>query len=193
MLSDRERFLAAVYNGPLLKADAIVVLCGEDAEERALFAAQLFRQGAAPTILCTGGLHDPPRCLNAERVSGLLMGMAINPPVIKVEPSAMNTHEQSVHVIADAEVNGWKSLLLVASAYHVPRAMLTFIREIGARDIRVVAVPASHLGWWASPPGMTQTRLELLGVDLAKVEEYTEHCATWAEGLDYLKRWDAGK
>ena len=191
MISDRERFLAAVYTGPLLRADAIVVLCGEDAAERANAAAELFRQGAAERIICTGGLHDGVRCVDAEHVSGLLMGAhAISPDRITVEFASLNTHEQAEHVIEMAVTNEWKSLLLVASAYHLPRAVLTFIESIGGRDIRVVGVPAAQLSWFTPPPGMTQTRLELLGVDLAKVEEYAEHCATWTEGLDHLKRWD---
>ena len=190
MESERERFLAACYTGPLLRADAIIVLAGEDAAERGNAAAELFRQDAAPVIVCTGGLHDPPRRVDGAHLAGSLMARGIAPDRIIVEPSTMDTHQQAVTEVERAELNEWRTLLLIASAYHLPRALLTFIKAIGERPIRVIPVPAAQLPWWASPPGMSETRIHLLTSDLAKVDQYAEHCATFAEGLAYLKRWD---
>ena len=190
MVSAREQFLAAVYTGPLHKADAIVVLCGEDAEQRALAATELFRQGAAPLIVCSGGVDGEPRWMDGERVSGLLMARSVPPKALIVEHGSQNTHEQAVNLIEMAEANDWHRLCIVASAYHLPRAMLTFIKAIGKRPIHVVAVPASQLTWWGTPPGMVVTRLELFNAEMAKVEEYGDHCATWAEGLAYIERFE---
>jgi len=190
MVSAREQFLAAVYTGPLHKADAIVVLCGEDAEQRALAATELFRQGAAPLIVCSGGVDGEPRWMDGERVSGLLMARSVPPKALIVEHGSQNTHEQAVNLIEMAEANDWHRLCIVASAYHIPRAMLTFIKAIGKRPIHVVAVPASQLTWWGTPPGMVVTRLELFNAEMAKVEEYGDHCATWAEGLAYVERFE---
>jgi len=190
MVSPREQFLAAVYTGPLHKADAIVVLCGEDAEQRAVAALEMFRQGAAPVIVCSGGVDSAPRWIGGERLAGLLMAKSVPPKAIIVEHGSQNTHEQAVNLIEMAEANNWNRLCLVASAYHVPRAMLTFIKAIGTRPIHVVAVPASQLTWWGSPLGMDVTRLELFNIEMAKVEEYGEHCATWAEGLAYIERFE---
>ena len=190
MVSAREQFLATVYTGPLHKADAIVVLCGEDAEQRALAATELFRQGAAPLIVCSGGVDGEPRWLDGERVSGLLMARSVPPKALIVEHGSQNTHEQAVNLIEMAEANDWHRLCIVASAYHLPRAMLTFIKAIGKRPIHVVAVPASQLTWWGTPPGMVVTRLELFNAEMAKVEEYGDHCATWAEGLAYIERFE---
>jgi len=190
MVSAREQFLAAVYTGPLHKADAIVVLCGEDAEQRALAATELFRQGAAPLIVCSGGVDGEPRWMDGERVSGLLMARSVPPKALIVEHGSQNTHEQAVNLIEMAEANDWHRLCIVASAYHIPRAMLTFIKAIGKRPIHVVAVPASQLTWWGTPPGMVVTRLELFNAEMAKVEEYGDHCATWAEGLAYIERFE---
>ena len=190
MVSAREQFLAAVYTGPLHKADAIVVLSGEDAEQRAVAALEMFRQGAAPVIVCSGGRDSAPRWIGAERLAGLLMAKSVPPKVLIVEHGSQNTHEQAVNLIEMAEANDWHRLCVVASAYHLPRAMLTFIKTIGTRPIHVVAVPASQLTWWGHPPGMDATRLELFNVEMAKVEEYGEHCATWAEGLAYIERFE---
>ena len=190
MVSAREQFLAAVYTGPLLKADAIVVLSGEDAEQRAVAALEMFRQGAAPVIVCSGRRDSAPRWIGAERLAGLLMAKSVPPKVLIVEHGSQNTHEQARNVIEMAEANDWHRLCIVASAYHLPRAMLTFIKAIGTRPIHVVAVPASQLTWWGSPPGMDVTRLELFNIEMAKVKEYGEHCATFAEGLAYIERFE---
>jgi len=190
MVSPREQFLAAAYTGPLLKADAIVVLCGEDAEQRASAAVELWRHSAAPVIVCSGGVDSEPRWIGGERLAGLLMARSVPPKAIIVEHGSQNTHEQARNLVEMAEANNWNRLCLVASAYHIPRAMLTFIKAIGTRPIHVLAVPASQLTWWGSPPGMDATRLELLNVEMAKVEKYWEHCATWAEGLAYIERFE---
>ena len=190
MVSAREQFLAAVYTGPLHRADAIVVLCGEDAEQRAVAAVELWRQGAAPVIVCSGGVDSEPRWIGGERLAGLLMARSVPPKAIIVEHGSQNTHEQARNLIEMAEANDWHRLCIVASAYHIPRAMLTFIKTIGTLPMHVVAVPASQLTWWGSPPGMDVTRLELFNVEMAKIEEYGEHCATWAEGLAYIERFE---
>ena len=190
MVSPREQFLAAVYTGPLHKADAIVVLCGEDAEQRAVAAVELWRQGAAPVIVCSGGVDSEPRWIGGERLAGLLMARSVPPKAIIVEHGSQNTHEQARNLIEMAEANDWHRLCIVASAYHIPRAMLTFIKTIGTLPMHVVAVPASQLTWWGSPLGMDVTRLELFNIEMAKVEEYGEHCATWTEGLAYIERFE---
>ncbi len=190
MVSAREQFLAAVYTGPLQKADAIVVLCGEDAVQRAEAAIELYRQRAAPMIVCSGGVDHAPRWMGGERLAGFLMARSVPPKAIIVEHGSQNTHEQARHLIEIAETNDWHRLILVASAYHIPRAMLTCIKAIGALPIHVVAMPASQLTWWEHPVGMDATRLELFNVEIAKVEEYGEHCATWAEGLAYIERFE---
>jgi uncharacterized SAM-binding protein YcdF (DUF218 family) len=188
--SDRERFLAALYTAPILPADAIVVLCGEDAEERGHAAVELLRQGAAPTVVCSGRIDTPPRRVSGAAVSTALMTRGLAPDRILVESGSQNTHEQAVNVLDLADANGWTRLILVASNYHLPRAFLTFVKALGDRRIRLIPYATSHLSWWDSPPGMTETRVTLFDRELAKIDEYADHVATCAEGLAYLQLTD---
>jgi uncharacterized SAM-binding protein YcdF (DUF218 family) len=193
-LSAREQFAAVLYTGPLLKSDAIIVLCGEDADPRVDVAAQLLMTGGAPRIVLSGGKHKPPRWQGAEALRATLMGKGIAHDRIILESASQHTREQAVNVVSMAMSEGWRRLLLVASSYHMPRAFLTFVRvltEHGQEQvIRVVPVPASHSAWGASPAGMSLTRMELLGIETRKAEEYRPHVASYEDGLAYHEWWE---
>lgn len=183
-------FLAALYTVPLRRVDALVVLCGEDAQARVDFALQLFKQEAAPVILLSGGYHQPPAILSAEHLAGPLMGQGIAPSRIMLERESQNTYQQAANVLARARLEGWGSLMLVASAYHLPRAFLTFVRAMEEDDkVRIVPVAASQSRWVDQPPGVDRTRDQLFAVELSKIGVYREHVATWGEGLAKLREW----
>lgn len=191
-LTDRERFLALCYNGPLLSGDCIVVLAGEDAQPRAEVAAGLFTRGAAPALLVTGLPARDAHRDSADETVVRLLALGVAPERITVDGRALHTRHQAERVVAEARAREWKRLLLVASAYHIPRAVLTFVaamRDAG-HELHLIPVGASHASWLKCPEGMTDTRLDLLGVELAKCETYAEKgdCATFAEGVAYVAR-----
>ena len=194
-LTNRERFCAVLWSGPLLSADAIIVLAGEDGVARAQTAVELFRSGAAPVIVLSGGLHQPPRIQSGEHLSSIVLGGGVAPDRIFHEP-ALHTQEQATAITALSVEQHWRRLLLVASPYHLPRAFLTFVRALHQAQqhetIRLVAVPASHTFWFHAVPGAPaeETRLATLAVEFEKCGRYAEHVATWSEGLDYLRYWE---
>jgi len=196
MISDRDRFCAIVSNGPLLRADASVVLCGEDAEERAKIAVQILKTGGAPFIVLSGGRQDPPRIVGAKALAGVVYGMGIAPDRVLVENESQHTRQQADAVVNMAIRESWHRLLLVASPYHQYRAFLTFVQALKDRKadeaIQVINVPASQLPWGKAPNGMTQTRLELLSVEFDKIDDYgtTRDVASYADGLSYLSYWE---
>ncbi len=197
-ISDRDAFLSVLYNGPMLKANAAVVLCGEDARPRAAVGVQLLKAGAADLIVLSGGKHAPPRWVRALQVLPSIYASDVAPDRVVVEPDAMNTREQAVNVLAIATQAQWTRLLLVASPYHAPRAFLTFLKvvnEAGIADtLRLSVVAVNHLGgfpWSKSPDGMSTARLRLLSREFQKIDEYRNHVATYAEGLAYLAQWEA--
>lgn len=194
LATDRERFLALLLTGPLLKADAIVVLCGEDVVPRADIALQLWKQGAAPGIVFSGGKQDPPRWVGAEAMRLDFLGRGVAPDRIMVEDVSQNTREQAINVVAMAIEKEWKRLLLVASGYHLPRAFLTFLRALEDVDatetIRLVPVPASQSAWRLPPDGMEESRFALLDAEFAKVEEYILDVARYRHGIEYLSFWE---
>jgi uncharacterized SAM-binding protein YcdF (DUF218 family) len=195
MISARERFLAVVSTGPLLRADAVIVLTGEDGKARTEIGAQLMRQEGADYVVLSGGVDKPPRCLSAKTLEPVLMGMGVSPTRIILEPDSMNTREQAVNVTALAIEKGWKRLLLVASPYHSCRAFLTFLKAIEeagkADEIQLVNVPASQLKWFGKPAGVDHSRADLFAGELGKIALYGEHVASYESGLKYLERWEA--
>lgn len=193
-LTDRERFCLLLMTGPLLSADAILVLAGEDGIARTKTAVELYRAGAAPVIVLAGDRHEPPRILSGEALSATALGGGVAPDRIFHAPAA-HTHAQAALVAQLATERQWVRLLLVASPYHLPRAFLTFVRSFTTLGIhhtlRLVPAPSAHTPWFQPPPGAApETRLDLLAVEFAKCAQYVEHVATWAEGLDYLKYWE---
>lgn len=194
MTSPRDAFVAVLDNGPLLQADAIVVLGGQDGEVRTQLALQLFKQGAAPLLVVSGGLDEPPRYQGARTMQGLLLGQGVDPLRVVLEAESRNTREQAVAVLHMAKNHGWRRLLLVASAHHIYRAFLTFVRHLNetgqAQALRLIPVAANHAGWWSAPAGWDETRIELLAAEYEKITGLEEHVATYAEGLAYLEHWE---
>ncbi|KKL88246.1 hypothetical protein LCGC14_1926640 [marine sediment metagenome] len=195
MSTAREKFLAVLANGPLLKADAIVVLLGEDSNERIDVAVELMASGAGPELFLSGGIEDPPRRRSAKAMTPKLLGRGVAPMAVYADNEAMNTHEQAVNFVAHALEKGWKRALLVASPYHMPRAFLTVLKAImeaeATKLLHIIPVTAAQALWWSCPDGMTDTRLDLYSVEMGKIKEYREHVASWNEGLDYLKFWES--
>jgi hypothetical protein len=196
MTADRERFLALVSSGPMLRGDAIITFCGEDADPRVNMAAGIFLSGGAPRIVLSGGKHEPPRWKGAKACEPMLFGKGVAPDRIILESESTNTREQAVAVVRLACDLGWRRLLLVASSYHAPRAYLTFLKELANvghdKTIQLVSVPCSQSPWFSSPAGMITTRVDLLAGELEKIDLYGAHVATYAEGLESIRYWESG-
>jgi hypothetical protein len=197
-VSDKDLFLAALACGPMLKADAIVVLCGEDADARVRMASGLFLSGAAPKVVLSGGKHEPPRWIGAEQSAALLYGKGVAPDRVILDTTSQNTRDQAVAIARMACDYGWKRLILVASGYHAPRAHLTFLQaliDVGHdKTIHLTSVPASQSPWFSSPPGMTDTRAELLAGEFSKIDAYgfNGHVASYEQGVASLRYWEQG-
>jgi uncharacterized SAM-binding protein YcdF (DUF218 family) len=191
-MTPRDQFLAVLAAGPLLRADAIVVLAGEDGAARLETGLGLFTNGGAPRLVLAGGRHEPPAIVGASALHRLALEAGVAPSAIVVEATSRNTHEQATALAALVARERWGSLLLVASAYHLPRAFLTVVRAL-PRAVRVLPVPVTHTRWGERPPGGDRTRLELLPVEFVKIHEYQAlgHCASYEDGLAALTRWEA--
>lgn len=126
--------------------DAVIVLSGlvddaateafdqpayNEAVERLLTAYQLLRTGRARFVLLSGGSGrlrgGPPE---AEVLARQLEEWGIESARIVIERSSRSTHENAVESTAIARREGWRSILLVTSAAHMPRALGCF-RKLG--------------------------------------------------------------
>jgi uncharacterized SAM-binding protein YcdF (DUF218 family) len=124
------------------------------------------------------------------------MAHGLAPDRITVDAQSPHTRAQALRVIAESKAQSWSRLLIVASAYHLPRAFLTFLQaadDAGIADTcHLVPVPVLHAPWSGCPKDMTETRLALLARETQKVETYRGfgHCATYARGVAYLQAWE---
>jgi uncharacterized SAM-binding protein YcdF (DUF218 family) len=194
LISEREQFLARVLAPLPGDAPAIVVLCGEDGEERLKYGAALLKQGWGKTLVLSGGV-DSESQQSAKTLYPKALGMGIAHDRIVVENESRNTREQSVNVVALAVKEEWSRLMLVGSAYHVPRAFLTFLKELQNvgkdEEIRLIPRVADHLPWDKCPKGQTRTRHQLFVGEMGKIALYSEHVASFAEGIDHLQLWES--
>jgi uncharacterized SAM-binding protein YcdF (DUF218 family) len=118
------------------RADAVVVFAGADGERQAA-GVRLVREGVAPVLVISdGGL---PGSRNArvcrERPAGLRL--------VCLTPSPATTRGEARAFADLAEREGWSSLAMVTSTYHVRRASLLLDRCYQGR-LRRVAVPLEN-------------------------------------------------
>lgn len=126
-------------------AEAIVLLGGgtqsaaaprpmvglNDAGDRVLYAVQLYRQGKAPLILISGGLLNwvTAQQSPAQDMSDLLQWMGVPQDVIVLQPASENTHDDAVLSGEILRERGIRRILLVTSAFHMPRSVMLFEAE----------------------------------------------------------------
>jgi len=109
-----------------------------DNVERLLVSYDLLRTGRAKHVIVSGGYAGSGDRVNEARVLGRqLEDWGIARDRIVLEPRARNTHENAVESTTLVKQRGYRTLLLVTSAYHMPRALDCF-RAVG---VHVDALP----------------------------------------------------
>ncbi len=138
---------AAVTYRPDVVYDAVVVLGGMvdeaasrasgevellEAADRVVRGFELVRAGRARNVLVSGGVVWPQAgdVPEADRLAAKLAQWGIPPGQIAVEAASRNTRENAIQSSRLAAARGWKTLLLVTSAAHMPRALGCF-RAVG--------------------------------------------------------------
>lgn len=110
--------------------------------ERLLVTYDLLRSNRARYALVSGGVLDPsvPSLIEANVLAQQLLDWGIAPDRVIVEPRSRNTHENAVECKRIAGERGLTRLLLVTSAFHVPRALGCF----RAVDLAVDTLPVDY-------------------------------------------------
>jgi uncharacterized SAM-binding protein YcdF (DUF218 family) len=132
----------------LPKAQAIVVLGGSiafpnshhkeielmDASDRILKASRLYKAQKAPIILMSGGNVDflgtsdvPPE---SQLMAELAVEFGVPKAVMLTETTSRNTYENAKNSWAVLQPKGIKQILLVTSAFHMPRSVAIY-KKIG--------------------------------------------------------------
>jgi len=163
------------------KADAIVVLGGGVVPSSKInwrtdetgvlatrigFGLQLYRDGRAPIILLSGGEHE------AEQMAQALRQQGVPASALRTEQLSMTTHENALYSAIILKREHRRSILLVTSPMHMPRAAASFRRQglsvIPAPALDPTAYPLKMpRGWWPAHSALylsTRCLREYLGL-----------------------------
>ncbi len=157
---------------PLQKADAMASLNG--GRDRPVYGAKLFREGYAGWYLTVDmpldvpGVNEPYGDLVKREV------VALGVPsdrVLRAGGTVETTYEEAVKLRDLAADRGFRSLLVVTSAYHTHRARLIFEEVLRGTGIRVIVRPVENdpyrpEAWWTSERGLRDTWTEYLKLTL---------------------------
>jgi uncharacterized SAM-binding protein YcdF (DUF218 family) len=119
----------------LEKTDAIVVLGSgllednshsSDSLRRTIQGITLLKKGYAPHIIFTGGGWPVTA---AQKMSELALEMGVSPGAITADDEAESTFENAQNVRRIFDENGWRSALVVTSAWHSLRGSLVFRKQ----------------------------------------------------------------
>ena len=156
------------------KADAIVVFAGGVGEsgeagqgykERIEYAVELYKTGYASHIVVSSGYTY------AIRETDLMKAWAISKGVpaeeVLIENEAGNTYENVKFTNAILERNGWRSVLVISSPYHMRRVFFVY-NKIG-RGMEVHYTPVPYSRFYAHGKGMSFSQIngimhEYLGI-----------------------------
>ncbi len=160
-------------------ADAIIFLQG-DRLDRALAVVSLYKNGFARSILITGNNdligHSERHEENDVHLSELerwLIERGVPKDAIAIDDQSMNTIDQAINVLKLAKGEGWSTLLVVTSPFHVLRAYLTFIRQAHEQGWGgQIIMQWADLLWGNPPSGRIKSAREMLAIEMKKIKKY---------------------
>lgn len=160
----------------LVRSDAIIVLAG--APERAMYAADLFRQGYAPVVF----VSRPERERGHRTLEQYGFFLPTEEQVNRAILNKRGVPDQALRVYVKPSINtldeargtraslppGTHGILVVTSPYHVRRAKMIFGDVFGGSGVSVVVVASPYElfpeRWWTDQEATRQTVLELMKV-----------------------------
>ena len=193
-INEREKLCILIFNEPLKKADAIILLEG-DGYFRLQYAADLYKQKWAPKIVVSGGVTNKSRgSFLAKDLALRLAKRGVAKKDMVIENKSQHTREQAVNVMVLVKKKKWKKIIIVASPYHQLRAFLTFLKAAQEAKIKlqIINAPACGLPWFAS--NKWGKRINLLESEFEKIKHYLKsgHLASLAQGIKY-QQWKEKK
>lgn len=156
------------------EAEAIVILGGgvnpqawprtlpevNEAGDRLMLGAWLYREGAAELVIVTGGqmpwsANTVGATVEANSMAQLLTFLGVPAEALRLETASRNTYENALFTRQLLAETGIRRILLVTSASHMPRS----VRLFTAQGFQVIPAPAdfqvSDAEWqelWAPNP-----------------------------------------
>lgn len=139
-----------MYDGVVLLGGIVDVLVSKpdrpraygENSERLLATYDLLRTGLAKEVLVSSG-DEGPFAREAHVLPQQLIDWGIAPERAVIDDQSRNTRENAIESARVARERGWKSILVVTSAYHMERALGCF-KAVG---LEVDALPVDPRGY----------------------------------------------
>jgi uncharacterized SAM-binding protein YcdF (DUF218 family) len=93
---------------------------------RSLHAAELWKQGYAPNIICSGGYTGGHQRSEADGCHDILLSQGIPSEVIVLENQSHSTEENAIYSQQFMEENNWSTAILVTDSFHILRSRIIF-------------------------------------------------------------------
>lgn len=154
--------LPLIRNDPPAHADAIVVIGGDHKPQRIQRAVELYQSGYAPVVILSAGTlvtEGSEQMAEVEVMRRQALALGLPPSVIVIEDQSQSTFQNAYYTKQIADQMGFKSVLLVTSAYQSRRAGRIFSDVFGLNiSIQIQPAPLNicALCWWFQPD---QTRV----------------------------------
>ena len=150
-----EEQAAALTPATIPQADAVVVLGGGlrpalaprqnvevgEAGDRLLTGLRLLRRDRAPLLVASGGrvsfTSGDPAPPEAFWARDLAVELGLPASQILLNPGSRTTAEEARDIGSLGRQRGWRRVILVTSAFHMPRSLATFRRRSGLTVIPV--------------------------------------------------------
>jgi uncharacterized SAM-binding protein YcdF (DUF218 family) len=150
---------------PLVLSDAIVIPLG-DPGDRALRAAELYRQGLAPVILMGSRGSASVEIVYHRQI---LTQNGVPAHAIEILPGEIvtSTHDEALRVRDYVRTHSVRRIIVVTTAFHTARARWTFQRVLRGYDVCVQMAASqdprfSESDWYTKDDGIRQYLWETL-------------------------------
>lgn len=133
-------------------ADVIIVLGaglrrdgrpGPALTRRSLQAADLWRKGSAPAVICAGGQAESFPRSEADACREILRRQGLPQSAILLEDTSRSTEENALFSSRLMAERGWTSAVLVSDSYHMLRAGWLFSQQ--GVEVYASPVPAQRI------------------------------------------------
>lgn len=146
-------------------ADAIVVVSGGDTNARTDEGIKLYQNGWAEHIIFSGAAADKSGPSNAKSMQVRAEAAGVPASAILLEEQSETTDANAVNTITLAKQQGYQSLIVVSSGYHMRRVLMEFQRN--SAGIAIAAHPVVRdkdwsYFWWLTPWGWQLSLSELV-------------------------------
>ena len=141
--------ISVIPSGGVGLADGIVVLTGD--EDRISEAVRLLAQGKAKRLLISGVNKSTraPEIITLNAATG--KEARLFRCCVDLDRLALNTEDNAIQTTAWVRQNGFRSLIVVTSTYHMPRSLIELRQSMPEVELLPFPVKSPRLEdkWWS--------------------------------------------